>query len=184
MVNSSSVNVGRWETTPGEDIPAQGRVSLHPEGFSKGPRIFLGQHCWPASLAKELGKGAKVGPAVCPMVRRRNTQRVRERRGQAREIMAQEQSCLFLGGRSRRTSHNHISRTLSRSQQVRQHSATLWPPEGRHSGDLYAFGARVPDRNARLCQTRTAVHSGLFRLQREGTRRANPRLRGQDRCDS
>src|SRR2546427_5104017 len=171
MVNSSSVNVGRWQTTPGEDIPAQGRVSLHPEGFSKGPRIFLGQHCWPASLAKELGKGAKVGPAVCPMVRRRNTQRVRERRGQAREIMAQEQSRLSLGGRSGRTSHNHISRTLSRSQQVRQRSATLWPPEGRHSGDLHALGPRVPDHNASLRKTWTALHSGFLRIQRESTRR-------------
>src|SRR2546425_812839 len=98
MVNSTSVNVGRRQPTGGEDVPAEGKVSLPPEGFASRSRILLGQTCRSTGLAQDMGQGAGMGPAVCPMVRWRNAERVRERRGQACEILAQEQSGVSLGG--------------------------------------------------------------------------------------
>src|SRR2546425_6607456 len=97
MVNSTSVNVGRCQTTRGEDVPAEGKVSLPPEGFAPKPRIFLGRSCWSTGLAQDMGQGSGMGPAVCPMVCWRNPERLRERCGQAREILAQEQGRVSLG---------------------------------------------------------------------------------------
>src|SRR2546422_8167974 len=118
MVNSTSANVGRWQTTPGEDIPAEGTVSLSSRRFSPRPRILLGQDCRSTCLAQEMGHGSEVGPTVCPMVYWRNAERVRERCGQACEILAQEQSCLPLRGRIWRASLDHVSRTRSRGEQI------------------------------------------------------------------
>src|SRR6266571_2137657 len=98
MVNSTSSNVGRWQTTRAEHIPAGGTVSLPAERFSPGPRIVLGRHCGSARLAQEMGQGSEMGPAVCPMVRRRIVERIRECCRQACEILAQEQSGISLGG--------------------------------------------------------------------------------------
>src|SRR5437879_5971081 len=97
MVNSISVNVGRYQLISGEDVPAEGKVSLPPEGLAPRSRIFLGQTSRPTGLAQEMGQGAGMGPAICPMVRWRNAERVRERPGQAREILAQEQGRVSLG---------------------------------------------------------------------------------------
>src|SRR2546425_1951158 len=98
MVNSTSVNVGRRQPTGGEDVPAQGKVSLLPEGFAPRSRILLGQDCWSTGLAQEMGQSSRMGPPVCPMVCRRNAERVRERRGQTCQILAQEQGGVSLGG--------------------------------------------------------------------------------------
>src|SRR2546427_8997408 len=97
MVNSSSVNVGLRQTPRGEDIPAEGTVSLPAERFSPRPRILLGRHCGSACLAQEMGQGSEMGPAVCPMVCRRIVERIRECCRQACEILAQEQSGISLG---------------------------------------------------------------------------------------
>src|SRR5438132_7496036 len=98
MVNSTSVNAGRYQLIGGEDVPAEGKVSLPPEGFATRPGIFLGQSCGSTGMGQEMGQGAGMGPAICPMVRWRNAERVRERCGQACEILAQEQGGLSLGG--------------------------------------------------------------------------------------
>src|SRR5437867_4286207 len=87
MVNSSSVNVGLRQTTRGEDIRAEGTISLSPGRFSPGPRIVLGRHCGSACLAQEMGQGTGMGPAVCPMVCRRIAERIRECLRQAREVL-------------------------------------------------------------------------------------------------
>src|SRR2546425_3925118 len=98
MVTSPSVNVARCKPPRGEDVPAEGKVSLPPEGFAPRSRILLGQDCWSTGLAKEVGQGSGMGPAVCPMVCWRNAERVRECSGQACEILAQEQGRVPLGG--------------------------------------------------------------------------------------
>src|SRR5216117_2183753 len=98
MVNSSSVNVGLRQTTRGEDIRAEGTISLSPGRFTPGPRIVLGRHCGSACLAQEMGQGSEMGPALCPMVRRRIVERIRECRRQACEILAQEQGGISMGG--------------------------------------------------------------------------------------
>src|SRR5437879_808725 len=98
MVNSISVNVGRYQLISGEDVPAEGKVSLPPEGLAPRSRILLGQTSRSISLAQEMGQGSGMGPAVCPMVCWRNAERVRERCGQACEILAQEQGGVSLGG--------------------------------------------------------------------------------------
>src|SRR2546425_10129874 len=98
MVNSISVNVGRYQLISGEDVPAEGKVSLAPEGFAPRSRIFLGKSCGSTGMGQERGQGSGMGPAVCPMVCWRNAERVRERRGQACEILAKEQGGLSLGG--------------------------------------------------------------------------------------
>src|SRR6266568_8356850 len=113
MVNSTSVNVGRRQPTRGQAVPAEGKVSLRPEGFAPRSRIFLGQSRWSTDLAQDLGQGAGMGPAVCPMVCWRNAERVRERRGQACEILAQEQGGVSLGGRKRRASDSYVCRASS-----------------------------------------------------------------------
>src|SRR5216117_1684072 len=98
MVNSILANVGHRQTTRGEDIQAEGAVPLTAERFSPGPRIVLGRHCGPARLAQEMGQGSEMGLALCPMVRRRIVERIRECCRQACEILAQEQSGISLGG--------------------------------------------------------------------------------------
>src|SRR5438477_11228948 len=98
MVNSTSVNVGRWQTTPGEDIPAKGTISLSPGRFTPGPRNVLVRHCGSACLAQEMRQGSEMGPALCPLVRRRIVERIRECRRQVYEILAQDQSGIPLAG--------------------------------------------------------------------------------------
>src|SRR5947208_7724344 len=98
MVNSSSVNVGYRKTTRGEDIPAEGTVSLPAERFSPRPGILLGRRCGSACLVPEMGQGSEMGPTVCPMVCRRIVERIRECCRQTCEILAQEESGISLGG--------------------------------------------------------------------------------------
>src|SRR6266702_3009216 len=98
MVNSTSVNVGRRQPTGGEDVPAEGKVSLSSQGFAPRSRILLGQTCRSTGLAQDMGQGAGMGPAVCPVVCWRNAERGRECRRQACEILAQEQGGVSLGG--------------------------------------------------------------------------------------
>src|SRR5947199_3874842 len=98
MINSSSVEIRLRQTTRGEAIPAEGKISLSPGRFSPGPRIVLGGHCESTCLAQEMGQGSEMGLALCPMVCRRIVERIRECCGQACEILAQEQSGISLGG--------------------------------------------------------------------------------------
>ena len=122
------------------------------------------------SFARELEwstpwtQGARVEPAACQVVRRRQDQRQRQLPRSASAVSAAQQGRDHLGRRARRPPHADLLRPASRGLPVRQRPEVARRQARRSGRDLPAADPRAGDRDARLRPHRRGALGGVRRL--------------------
>ena len=125
------------------------------------PAKFWTREAKRAGLARAVEKGARMEGAVREVVRRRETERLGKLSGSTLDWVAPEQGRDYLGRRTRRQAHAHLSATASRSLPLRECAET----EQHQKGDrVIIYLPNIPEAAIAMlaCARIGAVHSVVF----------------------